>query len=426
MKLQKQKGTADILPAESKKWQYVEEMARSVFEDYNFKELRTPMFESYELFKRATGETSDIVTKEMYDFEDKGGRHIALRPEGTASTVRAYIENKLFAPEIPKPLKMYYSGSMFRYEQPQSGRLREFHQFGVECFGSKNPAIDVEIIAMAQALFEQIGIQGVTLHLNSLGDLETRKTYRQALIDYLTPFEAQLSEDSKRRLRENPLRVLDSKEKEDKEIVKDAPSILEYLTEESQAHFDTVREMLDTLGIKYVIDTNMVRGLDYYNDTIFEFIVNAKGQELTVCAGGRYDALVEYFDGPATPAFGFGLGIERLLMIMEMQDIDITEEDTLDVYIAVMGDKASVVATKVTEALRKQAFKVERDFSNRKLNKQFQTAEKAGAEVIITLGDNEAETGNISVKHNETRKEVKTTLAALEENFSAIFEEVLG
>ncbi|MFK4943614.1 histidine--tRNA ligase [Lactococcus garvieae] len=426
MKLQKPKGTADILPQESQKWQYVEMMARAVFEDYNFKEIRTPLFESYELFSRATGETSDIVTKEMYDFDDKGGRHIALRPEGTASTVRAYIENKLFAPEVPKPVKMYYMGSMFRYERPQSGRLREFHQFGVECFGAKNPAIDVEIIAMAQSLFEQIGISGVTLHLNSLGDLETRKAYRTALVDYLTPFENQLSKDSQRRLHENPLRVLDSKEKEDKEIVKGAPSVLDYLTEESQDHFDMTRALLDGLGIEYVIDTNMVRGLDYYNDTIFEFIVDVKGQELTVCAGGRYDGLVEYFDGPATPGFGFGLGVERLLMIAEMQGIDFHEEDTLDVYIAVMGNKASLAATQLAESLRAQAFKVERDFSNRKLGAQFKSAEKANAEVIITLGDNEVETGEITVKHNQTRKEVKTTLAEIAKGFAPIFEEVLG
>lgn len=424
MKLQKPKGTADLLPAETAKWQYIEEIARGVFNDYNFKEIRTPMFESYELFSRATGETSDIVTKEMYDFEDKGGRHIALRPEGTASAVRAYIENKLYAPEVVKPVKLWYDAPMFRYERPQSGRLRQFHQFGVECLGLKNPAVDVEIIAMADTLFRQLGISGVKLSLNTLGDMESRKAYRQALIDYLTPFENQLSEDSRRRLNENPLRVLDSKEAEDIAIVKNAPAILDYLNETSKAYFEEVKALLEALNIEYTIDSNMVRGLDYYNDTIFEFIVNFDGKELTVCGGGRYDGLVEYFDGPATPAFGFGLGIERLLMIAEKQEINFIPEETLDVYIAVMGEKANLEATKLAESLREQAFKVERDFSNRKLGAQFKTAEKLGAELIITLGEDEVRTGQIKVKHNQTRKQIETTLQAVHESFAPIFEEI--
>ncbi|ABJ73684.1 MAG: histidine--tRNA ligase [Lactococcus lactis] len=424
MKLQKPKGTADLLPAETAKWQYIEEIARGVFNDYNFKEIRTPMFESYELFSRATGETSDIVTKEMYDFEDKGGRHIALRPEGTASAVRAYIENKLYAPEVVKPVKLWYDAPMFRYERPQSGRLRQFHQFGVECLGLKNSAVDVEIIAMADTLFRQLGISGVKLSLNTLGDMESRKAYRQALIDYLTPFENQLSEDSRRRLNENPLRVLDSKEAEDIAIVKNAPAILDYLNETSKAYFEEVKALLEALNIEYTIDSNMVRGLDYYNDTIFEFIVNFDGKELTVCGGGRYDGLVEYFDGPATPAFGFGLGIERLLMIAEKQEINFIPEETLDVYIAVMGEKANLEATKLAESLREQAFKVERDFSNRKLGAQFKTAEKLGAELIITLGEDEVRTGQIKVKHNQTRKQVETTLKAVHESFAPIFEEI--
>ena len=424
MKLQKPKGTADILPAESAKWQYVEEIARSVFGDYNFKEIRTPMFESYELFSRATGETSDIVTKEMYDFYDKGDRHVALRPEGTASAVRAYVENKLFAPEVLKPVKLWYTGSMFRYERQQKGRLREFHQFGVECLGVKNAAVDVEIIAMADALFRQLGISGVKLHLNTLGDSESRAAYRQALVDYLTPFEAELSEDSKRRLKQNPLRILDSKERQDIAIVKDAPSILDYMNDASKDYFEEVKRLLEALQIDYVIDTNMVRGLDYYNDTIFEFIVNLDGQEMTVCAGGRYDGLVEYFDGPATPAFGFGLGIERLLLIMEAQEAMFMPEETLDVYIAVLSEKASLEASKLAESLRAQAFKVERDFSNRKLQAQFKTAEKLGAELIITLGEDEVRTGNIKVKHNESRKQVETTLKAVYESFAPVFEEL--
>ncbi len=422
MKLQKPKGTADVLPIDSAKWQYLEEMARAVFSDYNFKEIRTPLFESYELFSRATGETSDIVTKEMYDFMDKGGRHIALRPEGTASAVRAYIENKLYAPEVLKPVKLWYDAAMFRYEQPQSGRLREFHQFGVECLGVKNPAVDVEVIAMADSYFRQLGVSGISLHLNTLGDLESRKAYREALIDYLTPFESKLSQDSQRRLHENPLRVLDSKEPEDIEIVKNAPSILDHLTQASEHYFAQVKRLLEKLEIDYVVDKNMVRGLDYYNDTIFEFVVTIDQKELTVCGGGRYDRLVEYFDGPETPAFGFGLGIERLLMVAQAQEIDFMQEDGLDVYVAVMGEKANLEASRLVERLREQAFKVERDFSNRKLPAQFKTAEKMNADLIIVLGEEEVSTGNVTVKHNKTRKEVKTTLSAIYDGFAPVFE----
>lgn len=321
MKLQKPKGTQDLLPQDTLKWQYVEDVARKTFANYRYAEIRTPMFEHYEVISRSVGDTTDIVTKEMYDFYDKGDRHITLRPEGTAPVVRSYVENKLFAPEVQKPVKLYYMGSMFRYERPQAGRLREFHQIGVECFGSSNPATDVETIAMAYQLFDNLGIKDVTLHLNSLGNTESRLAYRQALIDYLTPLHDSLSKDSQRRLEENPLRVLDSKEKEDKAAVENAPSILDYLDEESQAHFDAVRDMLEALGIPYVIDTNMVRGLDYYNHTIFEFMATVGGSELTICAGGRYDGLVEYFDGPATPGFGFGLGIERLLLVLEKQGL---------------------------------------------------------------------------------------------------------
>ena len=426
MAIKRPRGTQDFLPEQIVNWHYIEQHMREICKAYGFSEIRTPAFEDTKLFLRGIGETTDVVSKEMYTFStgDDKEQSYTLRPENTASAVRAYLENKVYGKE--NLTKWFYMGSMFRHDKPQAGRYREFHQFGVECFGAKNPAIDVEIIAMAQSLFEQIGISGVTLHLNSLGDLETRKAYRTALVDYLTPFEKQLSKDSQRRLHENPLRVLDSKEKEDKEIVKDAPSILDFLTEESQNHFDMTRDLLDGLGIEYVIDTNMVRGLDYYNDTIFEFIVDVKGQELTVCAGGRYDGLVEYFDGPATPGFGFGLGVERLLMVAEMQGVDFHEEDTLDVYIAVMGNKASLAATQLAESLRAQAFKVERDFSNRKLSAQFKSAEKAKAEVIITLGDNEVETGEITVKHNQTRKEVKTTLAEVAKGFAPIFEEALG
>ena len=424
MKLQKPKGTQDILPADSAKWQYVENVARETFKKYNYGEIRTPMFEHYEVISRSVGDTTDIVTKEMYDFHDKGDRHITLRPEGTAPVVRSYVENKLFAPEVQKPVKVYYIGSMFRYERPQAGRLREFHQLGVECFGSKNPATDVETIAMAYQLFNTLGIRDVTLHLNSLGNTESRLAYRQALIDYLTPMRDSLSKDSQRRLDENPLRVLDSKEKEDKVAVENAPSILDYLDEESQAHFDEVRAMLDSLNIPYVIDTNMVRGLDYYNHTIFEFITTIDKSELTICAGGRYDSLVEYFGGPETAGFGFGLGLERLLLVLDKQGIELPVEESLDVYIAVLGSGANGKALELVQAIRYQGFKAERDYLGRKIKAQFKSADTFKAKTVITLGESEVESGQVNVKNNATREEVTVSFEELTKNFAAVLEQL--
>ncbi len=424
MKLQKPKGTQDILPVDSAKWQYVENVARETFKKYNYGEIRTPMFEHYEVISRSVGDTTDIVTKEMYDFHDKGDRHITLRPEGTAPVVRSYVENKLFAPEVQKPVKVYYIGSMFRYERPQAGRLREFHQLGVECFGSKNPATDVETIAMAYQLFNTLGIKDVTLHLNSLGNTESRLAYRQALIDYLTPMRESLSKDSQRRLDENPLRVLDSKEKEDKVAVENAPSILDYLDEESQAHFDEVRTMLDSLNIPYVIDTNMVRGLDYYNHTIFEFITTVDKSELTICAGGRYDSLVEYFGGPETAGFGFGLGLERLLLVLDKQGIELPEEESLDVYIAVLGSGANGKALELVQAIRYQGFKAERDYLGRKIKAQFKSADTFKAKTVITLGESEVESGQVNVKNNATREEVTVSFEELTNNFAAVLKQL--
>ena len=424
MKLQKPKGTQDILPGDSAKWQYVENVARETFKKYNYGEIRTPMFEHYEVISRSVGDTTDIVTKEMYDFHDKGDRHITLRPEGTAPVVRSYVENKLFAPEVQKPVKVYYIGSMFRYERPQAGRLREFHQLGVECFGSKNPATDVETIAMAYQLFNTLGIKDVTLHLNSLGNTESRLAYRQALIDYLTPMRESLSKDSQRRLEENPLRVLDSKEKEDKVAVENAPSILDYLDEESQIHFDEVRAMLDSLNIPYVIDTNMVRGLDYYNHTIFEFITTIDKSELTICAGGRYDSLVEYFGGPETAGFGFGLGLERLLLVLDKQGIKLPVEESLDVYIAVLGSGANGKALELVQSIRYQGFKAERDYLGRKIKAQFKSADTFKAKTVITLGESEVESGVVKVKNNATREEVTVSFEELTTNFATVLKQL--
>ena len=424
MKLQRPKGTNDILPGESEKWQFVEEKMRQVFSDYHFSEIRTPIFEHYEVISRSVGDTTDIVTKEMYDFYDKGDRHVTLRPEGTAPIVRSYVENKKFAPEVQKPFKVYYTGPMFRYERPQAGRLREFHQIGVENFGSNNPATDVETIAMAKAFFDALGVKDIKLVINSLGDSETRTQYREALIAYLSQHLDQLSSDSKRRLHDNPLRVLDSKEQADIAIVKDAPSILDFLSEASQQHLSAVTTMLDSLGIAYQIDQNMVRGLDYYNDTIFEFMTTIKGKELTLCGGGRYDSLVSYFGGPDTPAFGFGLGVERLLLVLEAQNIALPVVNSLAVYVVVLGDSANIAALKLVQSLRNQGYAVERDVLNRKIKQQFKSAEEFGARTIITLGESEVASGDVTVKNNVTRQSVNTTLAEIEENFDDVFEKV--
>ncbi|CCK19368.1 histidine--tRNA ligase [Lactococcus laudensis] len=424
MKLQRPKGTVDILPGESEKWQFVEATMRRVFATYRFSEIRTPLFEHYEVISRSVGDTTDIVTKEMYDFYDKGDRHVTLRPEGTAPVVRSYVENKKFAPEVQKPFKVYYTGSMFRYERPQAGRLREFHQIGVENFGSKNPATDVETIAMAKAFFDQVGVKNIKLVINSLGDSETRERYREALIAYLEQHLDNLSDDSKRRLHENPLRVLDSKDKQDIAIVKDAPSILDFLTDASQQHLTDVKTMLESLNIVYTIDQNMVRGLDYYNDTIFEFMTEIKGKELTICGGGRYDSLVSYFGGPETPGFGFGIGVDRLLLILEEQGASLPVAQPLDVYVVVLGASANVAALKLVQSLRDQGYAVERDVLNRKIKQQFKSAEEFGAKVIITLGESEVETGEIVVKNNATRVEVKTTLSDIQDKFDAVFTKV--
>jgi len=424
MKLQKPKGTQDILPQESAKWQYVEDFARKTFRKYNYGEIRTPIFEHYEVISRSVGDTTDIVTKEMYDFYDKGDRHITLRPEGTAPVVRSYVENKLFAPEVQKPVKVYYMGSMFRYERPQAGRLREFHQIGAECFGSSNPATDVEMIAMAAQFFKDIGITNVSLELNSLGNPESRAAYRQALIDYLTPLKASLSADSQRRLEENPLRVLDSKEPEDKAAVEGAPSILDYLDEESSAYFAAVRSMLETLQIPYVINTNMVRGLDYYNHTIFEFTTEVAGSQLTICAGGRYAGLVAYFGGPETPGVGFGMGLERLLLVLDKQGVELPIETALDVYVAVLGPGANGRALELVQALRTQGFAAERDYLDRKLKAQFKSADIFKAKTLITLGESEVESGQVTVKNNHNREEITVSLDQIQENYQLIFEKL--
>ena len=425
MKYQKIRGTADFLPEETNKWQYVEAKIEEILKKYYFHEIRLPIFEQFELFARGVGETSDIVSKEMYDFQDKGDRHLALRPEGTAGVVRAYVENKIFGPEHHKPVKYFYNGPMFRFERPQSGRMRQFHQIGVEVYGTKNPSIDVETMHLAMEIFHNFGIKDLSLVINSLGNTESRIAYREALIAYLEPHFDELSEDSQQRLHKNPLRVLDSKDRKDKEIVKDAPSVLEYLDEASTKHFEEVKEMLDYLEVPYEIDTNMVRGLDYYNDTIFEVITNDPdfGANTTICAGGRYDGLVEQVGGPETPGFGFAIGLERLVMLLEAANFEFPNLTELDAFIVTIGDEVNTEALKIVTELRKHGLIVEREFVGRKPGSQFKTADKLNAKVVFTLGGMELENRNINMKLLETGNQTKIQLDDIySDNFKEIYE----
>lgn len=426
MSYQRPKGTNDILPGESEKWQFVEETARLVFNDYQYQEIRTPIFEHYEVISRSVGDTTDIVSKEMYDFHDKGDRHVTLRPEGTAPIVRAYVENKLYGPEFKKPYKVYYTGPMFRYERPQKGRLRQFHQLGVEAFGSENPSLDVEVMAMAMDFFKQLGINQLRLVINTLGDKETRTNYRQALITYLEAHEEELSEDSRRRLHENPLRVLDSKDRKDQPIVADAPSILDYLSDYAKEYFEGVTKTLEYLNISYEIDHRMVRGLDYYNHTIFEIMSDAPGMgaQTTICGGGRYDGLVEELGGPETPGIGFAMGIERILLTLEQEDVMIPSAASLDAYVVGLGEATNMESLKVVQAIRGFGFSADRDFMGRKAKAQFKTADKEGAKLVLTLGEDELSNGVINVKDSATREEKAFPLTDIYEDFAAIYDEM--
>ncbi|KMT38935.1 histidine--tRNA ligase [Melissococcus plutonius] len=428
MKYQRPKGTNDLLPSMSEKWQFIEETARLLFKDYQYKEIRTPIFENYEVIARSVGDTTDIVSKEMYDFYDKGDRHITLRPEGTAPIVRSFVENKLFGPEYAKPYKTYYMGPMFRYERPQAGRLRQFHQIGIETFGSENPSIDVEGMAMALDYFNQLGIKQIKLVINSLGDKETRTNYRQALIDYLEPRIDELSEDSRRRLYNNPLRVLDSKDKKDQFVVSEAPSILDYLSEKSKVHFDTVINMLNALNITYEIDSNMVRGLDYYTNTIFEIMSEAPGMgaQASICAGGRYDGLVEELGGPATSGFGFAMGVERLLLTMEAEQLTIPSADYLDVYVVGIGEEANLESLKLVQAIRNFGFSADRDFMNRKPKAQFKTADKLKAQLVLTIGSEELLERNVKIRSLKDHKEQTFSFDEVYDDFSAIYSRMLA
>lgn len=426
MRVQRPKGTVDILPNESGSWEKVEQILRDFFKQANYREIRTPSFENYNVFSRSSGETSDVVEKEMYDFNDKGGRHIALRPEGTAGVVRAYVEDKLYAPEVAKPLNVYYIESTFRYERPQAGRQREFHQIGIESFGSANPLADVETIVLAHDLLAKLGVKNYELHINTLGNAQVRQDYHDALVNYFMPVRDQLSDDSKRRLEKNPLRILDSKDEQDKKFLPNAPKIVDYLDEESKGNFDQILMMLDQLDIKYVIDNDLVRGLDYYTGVIFEFMVEDKSiweSASTILGGGRYDDLVEEFDGPKTPAVGFGIGEERLMLVLHKQNPALFEDQGIDFFITNIGEEAAIKAVEIARLLRSQGLKVQYDVDQKKLKAQFKKADRAEAKYVITLGAKEMAAGILNVKRLADAKTFKLELTDLE-NMTAVMKKL--
>lgn len=413
MEYQKPKGTADLLPGVTNIWEKVEGIARDVFEQFGYHGIRTPIFEDYNVFSRNVGDTSDIVEKEMYDFHDKGNRHIALRPEGTAGVVRAYVENKLYGPEYPKPYKVYYMGPMFRYERPQSGRQREFHQIGVEALNNESPQIDVEVITMAMTLFKRFGVPNVKLTINTLGNKQVRQDYREALINYLKPHYEELSADSQERLYKNPLRVLDSKDANDQKIVADAPAILDYLDDESQTYFDQVQALLKELGIDYEIDTNMVRGLDYYNHTIFEIMSDSPvfgGGYTTVCAGGRYNGLISQLGGPEEGGIGFGMGVERLMLLLQEENPEFAPKQELDVFFASANDEGDNLAFKILNKIRANGIVADKDYSGVKVGKQIKEAFRRNAKYFAVFGDREVEQGQFQLKNAETKEAVDVNI----------------
>ncbi|WHX27605.1 histidine--tRNA ligase [Virgibacillus halodenitrificans] len=411
------RGTVDLLPKDSKKWRFVEEIIKNICHRFHFEEIRTPLFEHTEVFQRGVGDTTDIVQKEMYTFEDRGGRSLTLRPEGTAPVVRAFVENKLFG-DPNQPTKLYYFASMFRYERPQKGRMRQLNQFGVEVLGSANSAVDAEVIDLAMTVYKELGLKSLKLVINSLGDHESRNNHRQALIEHFTPHKDELCKDCQSRLQQNPLRILDCKTDRDHPAMKTAPSILDYLNEESKDYFEQVKDYLTAMNIEYTIDPKLVRGLDYYNHTAFEIMSEAEGfgAITTLAGGGRYNGLVEELGGPATPGIGFGMGVERLLMALEAENIDIPVNNELDCYIVAFGENVEKEAVRITHNLRQSGIQVDKDYQGRKPKGQFKAADRLKAKFVLVLGESELEKQVINVKTMETGEQIEVPLAHLAES----------
>lgn len=409
MEVQAPKGTKDMLPQDAYKWHFVENKFREIAKFYGMREIRTPMFEHTDLFLRGVGDTTDIVQKEMYTFNDKGNRSITLKPEGTAPVVRAFIENRLF--NEAQPTKLYYAIPCFRYENVQKGRLRQFHQFGTEVFGSKEPSMDAEVIAFAMEFLKSLGLKSLSLNINNLGCPNCRPKYNEALKKFLEENYDDLCGLCQSRFEKNPMRILDCKNKNCGEITKNAPIILDYMCEECDTHFTEVKKYLDALNIPYTVDPGIVRGLDYYTKTIFEIL----NDDFTVCGGGRYDRLIEQLGGPEMPAVGFGLGIERLLLTLQNEGIEIPNEGLYDLYIGARGEDGKLASFKLANALRTRGIKTEINHMGRSLKAEMKYANKIGAKFTVVLGDDELQTGNAKLKRMSDGEQFEVNLNNTEE-----------
>lgn len=416
------RGTQDILPGTVEKWQYIEQVARNICRNYQYKEIRTPIFESTELFLRGVGDTTDIVSKEMYTFTDRGDRSLTLRPEGTAPVVRSFVENKMFG--LPnQPTKLYYLGPMFRYERPQAGRYRQFVQFGIEAIGSEDPAIDAEVIDLAVSIYKQLGLKNIKLVINSLGDKESRAAHKEALLNHFKPHIHGFCSDCKERLEKNPMRILDCKKDRDHELMKSAPSILDYLNDYSLNYFEKVKSYLNALEIDYVVDPNLVRGLDYYTHTAFEIMLEKEGfgAITTLCGGGRYNGLSEQIGGPSAPGIGYAMSIERCLSAIEAENIELPLEERVDVYLVSLGETAKDYTVGLLKKLRLENINAERDYQDRKMKAQMKSADRLNAKVVAILGEDELAQGKITIKMMDTSEQLEVNL----EDFVQIIKERL-
>lgn len=411
MKFNAPRGTNDILPPDTLKWQYIENKTHELFSNYNYQEIRTPIFEYTELFQRGIGEVTDIVEKEMYTFEDKGGRSITLRPEGTASVIRSFLENKIYGQA--QPTKYYYIGPMFRYERPQSGRFRQFHQLGVEAVASNDPALDAEIISLGIRLLEDFGLSDLELHLNSVGCAECRPDYVEKLKSYLIDKQNQLCDNCQQRIERNPLRVLDCKNESCQAVIEKAPKITENLCPDCEEHFSEVQSYLEVLKLDYIINPLLVRGLDYYTNTAFEIKDNALGAQDTIFGGGRYNGLAEEIGSRDLPGIGFALGIERLLLSLEAKDIDLPVEYGVDLYITVIGERAKKESFRLLDQLRNQGFKTEIDYLGRSVGSQMKSADRMQAEYTIIIGEDELDNNSATIRNMESGAETEIKLDEL-------------
>ena len=402
------KGTEDVLPKESYKWQFVEKIMREEARSYGFREIRTPVFEHTELFARGVGQTTDVVQKEMYTFDTKGGESVTLRPEGTAGAARAVLEHALENEGLP--IKASYFVSCYRYEKPQAGRLREFHQFGIEEYGTQDPVADAELICAAQSIFDRLGIKQLRLEINSIGCPTCRAEYHKALKEYFYGYKDELCETCNSRLEKNPMRILDCKSPVCSKIAQGAPKITDYLCDECKEHFASVQKYLDAAGVEYTVNPTIVRGLDYYTKTVFEFVTDFIGAQGTVCGGGRYDGLIEELGGKHLPSLGFAMGIERLLMLMDKQGIEIPKPSTCDLYVAVMGESASLKSFEIIKAVRSCGLIAETDVVGRGLRAQMKYADKIGAKFSMVLGDNEIEQGKAVIKNMSSGEQTEIVL----------------